>query len=142
MQDVEIPVDRTAEFVRWFAPRSACDRSGCARCDCASPSARAARTRGRSTRSARGTTYVNVGFWGTVQIAPGRADGDVNRAIEQEVTDLGGHKSLYSDAYYDEATFAALYGADELRTVRQRVTTRTTTDGTLREGGETADDAR
>jgi len=30
--------------------------------------------------------------------------------IEDEVTRLGGHKSLYSDAYYDEATFDSLYG--------------------------------
>ena len=57
-----------------------------------------------------GEPYVNVGFWSTVAIEPGRVDGDVNRRIEHEVTRLGGHKSLYSDAYYDRATFAGLYG--------------------------------
>jgi FAD/FMN-containing dehydrogenase len=66
-----------------------------------------------------GTTYVNVGFWGTVPIAPGAADGDLNRAIEQQVTDLGGHKSLYSDAYYDRATFDRLYDGDNLAGVKQ-----------------------
>ncbi len=59
---------------------------------------------------APGATYVNVGFWGTVPIEPGAADGDQNRAVEAEVTALGGHKSLYSDAYYDRETFDRLYG--------------------------------
>ena len=59
-----------------------------------------------------GATYVNVGFWSTVAIAPGGADGDVNRAIEREVRDLGGHKSLYSDSYYDEDEFWSLYGGE------------------------------
>jgi FAD/FMN-containing dehydrogenase len=36
----------------------------------------------------------------------------VNRAVEARVTELGGHKSLYSDAYYDRATFDRLYGGD------------------------------
>ncbi|HET7531958.1 MAG TPA: FAD-binding protein, partial [Nocardioidaceae bacterium] len=65
-----------------------------------------------------GTTYVNVGFWGTVPIAPGAADGDLNRAIEQRVTELGGHKSLYSDAYYDRESFDRLYDGANLARVK------------------------
>ena len=38
-----------------------------------------------------------------------------------KVTELGGHKSLYSDAFYDEATFADLYGTDNLTKLRQEV---------------------
>jgi FAD/FMN-containing dehydrogenase len=45
-----------------------------------------------------------------VPILPGSVDGDVNRSIEATVSRLGGHKSLYSDAYYDEETFWRLYG--------------------------------
>jgi FAD/FMN-containing dehydrogenase len=67
-----------------------------------------------------GQPYVNVGFWSTVPIEPGRADGDVNRAIEDEVGRLGGHKSLYSDAFYDEPTFDRLYGGAEYRSVKKR----------------------
>ena len=101
VQDVEIPVDRLPEFLAWFdegigmRPVWLCPL--------------------RSTRDwpayplAPGETYVNVGFWGTVAIEPGGADGDKNRAVETEVHKLGGHKSLYSDAYYDRATFDALY---------------------------------
>src|SRR3954462_6130293 len=115
VQDVEIPVGRTAEFLRWFlehvpmTPIWLCP------------------LRLRSTGGPlgdlpdgerpwplyplrTGETYVNVGFWGTVPIEPGREDGDVNRAIEDAVARFGGHKSLYSDAYYDEALFWEKYG--------------------------------
>ncbi len=36
------------------------------------------------------------------------------------MTEHGGHKSLYSDAYYDEATFARLYGDTAYRPVKRR----------------------
>ena len=41
----------------------------------------------------------------------------MNRAVEAEVTELGGHKSLYSDAYYDRETFDRLYGSRQPRRV-------------------------
>ena len=68
----------------------------------------------------RHETYVNVGFWGTMPIDPGARDGDKNRAIEAKVTELGGHKSLYSDAYYGEDEFRALYGGDGYAAAKQR----------------------
>lgn len=67
-----------------------------------------------------GATYVNVGFWGTVPLDAGAAEGDKNRAIEAKVTELGGHKSLYSDAYYDRETFDRLYGLEHLMLVKER----------------------
>jgi len=112
IQDIEVPVERTAEFVRWFdehvgmRPVWLCPL--------------------RATRAwpsyplAPGATYVNVGFWGTVPIEPGAADGDKNRAVEAEVTAHGGHKSLYSDAYYDRETFDRLYGVANQRRVKQQ----------------------
>jgi FAD/FMN-containing dehydrogenase len=36
------------------------------------------------------------------------------------VTGFGGHKSLYSDAYYDEATFHAAYGGETYDRLKQR----------------------
>ncbi len=64
--------------------------------------------------------YVNVGFWSTVAIEPGRADGDVNKMIEAEVDAVGGHKSLYSDAYYDEADFWSRYGGGDYQAAKRR----------------------
>jgi FAD/FMN-containing dehydrogenase len=55
-----------------------------------------------------------------VPIVPGRGDGDVNRDIERAVADLDGHKSLYSDSFYEEAEFWAAYGGDAYRPLKQR----------------------
>ncbi|GAB3874327.1 FAD-binding oxidoreductase [Terrabacter terrigena] len=129
VQDVEIPLDHTAEFVDWFLrevpiePLWLCPiqlrRNGAAASD------RDGATDGDDTPwplypMARDERYVNVGFWSSVPIAPGAVEGDVNRRIEAEVTRLGGHKSLYSDAYYDEATFRRLYGGDGYTPVKDR----------------------
>jgi FAD/FMN-containing dehydrogenase len=111
IQDVEVPVANLPAFLTWF------DREIGMRPVWLCPL--------RSTREwpsyplAPGATYVNVGFWGTVPIGAGAADGDKNRAIEAKVTELDGHKSLYSDAYYDELTFDRLYRQDFTRAVRK-----------------------
>jgi FAD/FMN-containing dehydrogenase len=99
IQDVEIPLSRTAEFLDFFAkdvgmsPVWLCPLR---------------------LRSAGGwplyplrpaEVYVNIGFWGTVALPPGRADGYHNRLIEQKVAELGGHKGLYSTSFYSEDEF-------------------------------------
>ena len=128
IQDVEIPLDRTAEFLTWFLdtvpiepvwvcpiqlrrqPASGSEPSGI-RLTVDEP-ADPGRPPWPLYPMRPDVPYVNVGFWSSVEIQPGRQPGDVNRAIEAKVTELGGHKSLYSDAYYDEATFARLYGGE------------------------------
>ena len=64
-----------------------------------------------AARRARPTSTSASGAPST--IGPDAADGDDNRAVEAEVPELGGHKSLYSDAYYDRETFDRLYGVDQ-----------------------------
>jgi FAD/FMN-containing dehydrogenase len=63
---------------------------------------------------------VNVGFWGTVHVGPDAPDGPRNRALEQRVHELGGHKSLYSEAFYDRDTFDRLYDGAHLAAVKAR----------------------
>jgi FAD/FMN-containing dehydrogenase len=137
VQDVEIPVERVASFLRWFdehvgmRPVWLCPL----RLRAAPPElSDGSRPRGQipsdnSAGTARGwplyplepgRTYVNVGFWGAVPIRPGATDGDLNRAIEVAVADHDGHKSLYSDAYYDRETFDRLYGGATLAQVKKR----------------------
>jgi FAD/FMN-containing dehydrogenase len=111
IQDIEVPVDRTAEYLRWFDERVGMRPVWL----CPLRATRA----WPSYPLEAGSTYVNVGFWGTVAIAPGALEGDVNRAIEAKVTSLGGHKSLYSDAYYDRETFDRLYGVANLNDVKK-----------------------
>ncbi|HLN78848.1 MAG TPA: FAD-binding oxidoreductase [Nocardioidaceae bacterium] len=118
IQDVEIPVDRTPDFLRWFDEHVGMRPVWLCPLRLREPSGPGSARRWPSYPLEPGTTYVNVGFWGTVPIAPGAADGDLNRAIEARVSDLGGHKSLYSDAYYDQQTFDQLYDADNLRRVK------------------------
>jgi len=112
VQDVEVPVERLTHFLRWF------DQTVGMRpvwlCPLRLREVPTGNGAGARTWPAYplepGRTYVNVGFWGTVPIAPGAADGDVNRAIEDQIAAVGGHKSLYSDAYYDRAVFDTMYG--------------------------------
>ncbi|MGB7817950.1 MAG: FAD-binding oxidoreductase [Ornithinibacter sp.] len=104
VQDVEIPLARTEEFLRWFLrevpiePIWLCP------------------LRLRDSRSwtlyplEPGEAYVNVGFWSSVPADPEGTPGAMNRRIEQMVTELGGHKSLYSEAFYEEDEFSSLYG--------------------------------
>ncbi|MDQ4085685.1 MAG: FAD-binding oxidoreductase [Actinomycetota bacterium] len=125
IQDVEVPVEQTAAFLRWFAehvPMSPVWLCPLRLRGSGGPA-------GTLSAGARpwplyplraGQVYVNVGFWGTVPIRQGERDGDVNRRIEHALTGFGGHKSLYSDAYYDEPEFHAAYGGDAYDRLKQR----------------------
>ena len=62
-----------------------------------------------------GTTWVNVGFWSGVpadHVSLAQEPGAFNKVIERKVSELGGHKSLYSEAFYDRPEFERLYGGD------------------------------
>ena len=111
VQDIEVPVERLGEFLAWF------DQEVGMRPVWLCPLA--------TTRPwplyplETGRVYVNVGFWGTVHVGPEAVDGPRNRAIEAKVHELGGHKSLYSDAFYDKETFDALYNTARLEAVKR-----------------------
>ena len=127
VQDVEIPLERTEEFLRWFldtipiepiwlCPLRLRDRDaggdGVAR-------RRPEQQPWTLYPLRRGETYVNVGFWSTVPATSGRP-GAANLTIEAKVDELGGHKSLYSESFYDEETFARLYGGAEAARLKER----------------------
>ncbi|WP_363321274.1 FAD-binding oxidoreductase [Nocardioides sp.] len=119
VQDVEIPLDRLAEFLAWF------DREVGMRPVWLCP-LRLRRGAGEDDRPwpgyplTAGTTYVNVGFWGVVNVGPDAPESPRNRAIEAKVSELGGHKSLYSEAFYEPDEFARLYGGEHLARVKAR----------------------
>ena len=124
VQDVEIPLERTADFVDWFLrdvpvePVWLCPLR--LRPDGPAGPPPHGTTPWPLYPLAAGAAYVNVGFWSTVPILPGAADGDVNRTVERVVAEHGGHKSLYSDAYYDEEHFRELYGGQAYEAVKAR----------------------
>ena len=114
IQDVEVPVDHAAEFLDAFhrdvgiAPVWMCPlrlREGSPEWPLYPLEA--------------DTTYVNFGFWGRVERRPGDREGDRNRSIERLVSDLDGHKSLYSTAYYEPGEFRRLYGGEDYERLRR-----------------------
>ncbi|HTX81775.1 MAG TPA: FAD-binding oxidoreductase [Streptosporangiaceae bacterium] len=107
VQDVEIPVEESASFLSYFladvgmSPVWMCPL----------------RLRGGMTwplyPMRPGQVYVNFGFWGAVALPPGAANGHFNRRIEGKVTELGGHKGLYSTSFYSKEEFWARYNGPE-----------------------------
>lgn len=64
--------------------------------------------------------YINFGFWDYVRDREPRPPGYHNRRIEQRVRELGGVKSLYSDAYFSEAEFAQIYEGTTYGALKRR----------------------
>ena len=111
VQDVEVPIDRCAEFLEWFLktvpiePIWLCPL-------------RLRDANGWPLYPIRpGQTYVNVGFWSSVPA--GATEGETNRLIESKVGELDGHKSLYSDSYYSADEFDELYGGETYKTLKK-----------------------
>ncbi|MDT7579733.1 MAG: hypothetical protein QOK35_997 [Pseudonocardiales bacterium] len=66
-----------------------------------------------------GELYVNVGFWSSVPQTAGDPAAH-NRRIEELVSDLEGHKSLYSSVHYTEDEFWRHYNGPAYRALKQR----------------------
>lgn len=111
VQDVEVPIERTAEFVSWFLDNVPIEPIWLCplrlRDDVGWP----------LYPLRAGHTYVNIGFWSSVPAGP--TPGYTNRLIEAKVSDLDGHKSLYSDAFYGREEFDELYGGETYKTVKK-----------------------
>jgi FAD/FMN-containing dehydrogenase len=102
IQDVDIPLARAGEFLRFYAkaiglwPQWVCPIG-------------VAESRFALYPVKRGW-YVNFGFWDVKRTRAAHTPGYFNRLIEDKVGELGGIKSLYSDSYFAEADFHARYG--------------------------------
>lgn len=112
VQDVEVPIERCAEFLDWFLaevpiePLWLCPL-------------RLRDQHGWPLYPLRADgVYVNVGFWSSVPAGP--RPGWTNRRIEARVSALDGHKSLYSDAFYGREEFDRLYGGEAYKAVKKR----------------------
>ena len=111
VQDVEVPIERCAEFLKWFGDNVPIEPIWLC----------PLRLRDEGDWPLYPIrphhTYVNVGFWSSVPIGP--EEGHTNRLIERKVSDLDGHKSLYSDAFYSLDEFEELYGGETYKTVKK-----------------------
>ena len=115
IQDVDIPVSRAAEFLKfllaevgilpiWICPVRAYDPAAVFPLYPLDPH----------------TLYVNFGFWDVVRRPEPRPGGFYNRAIERRVLELGGIKSLYSDSYFPADEFWSVYGRDCYQQLKAR----------------------
>ncbi|WP_406319909.1 FAD-binding oxidoreductase [Streptosporangium sp. NBC_01639] len=101
IQDIEVPVERGAEFLEFFHDKVGMEPVWM--CPL------------KSTGEwplyplEPGRLYVNFGFWGTVPLPRGQFDGYYNRLIENKVHELDGHKSLYSTSFYTRDDFWRFY---------------------------------
>jgi FAD/FMN-containing dehydrogenase len=114
IQDVEVPVERLGEFLDWF------DEAVGMRPVWLCPLRLRDETSWPSYPLAPGRTYVNVGFWGAVPVGDEAPTSPLNRAVEAKVSEVEGHKSLYSESFYDPQTFDRLYDGPHLAAVKQR----------------------
>ena len=110
VQDIEVPVDRLAEFLDFFHREVGIEPIWVCPLQQRDPHAR-----WPLYEFDPSVLYVNVGFWSTVALPEGvdPGEGRVNRRIEQVVIDLDGRKSLYSTAFYDRETFWSIYGGQD-----------------------------
>jgi FAD/FMN-containing dehydrogenase len=115
IQDVDVPLERSAEFLEflhaeigilpiWLCPIRAPDPEAVFTLYPLTP----------------GATYVNFGFWDVVASRDRRPAGFCNRSIERKVRELGGIKSLYSDSYFSEEEFWAIYNRPAYEALKER----------------------
>ena len=111
VQDVEVPIGRCEEFLDWFLAEVPIEPLWLCPLRLRDPA-------GWPLYPMRPEhTYVNIGFWSSVPAQAG--EGTTNRLIERKVSELEGHKSLYSDAFYTREEFDDLYGGESYRIMKK-----------------------
>lgn len=130
IQDIEIPIDKAANYISEFL--RVC------------PSARLGKIKLRrkglpttvpiwlcpvkGTASPllpmeAGAMYINFGFWDSLEgpeTKGGMAAGRINRALEDLTLQLGGIKSLYSVSYFSEEDFYRQYNGELYKKIKER----------------------
>jgi FAD/FMN-containing dehydrogenase len=114
IQDVEVPADRLEEFLTFFY-----DEIGIAPVWLCPLRPRTDTVTWDLYALDPSTTYVNLGFWSSVEEIPGQREGHHNRRIEEVVAALGGRKSLYSSSYYEEDEFWQTYNGSQYQLLKK-----------------------
>lgn len=115
IQDVEIPVERAAEFLSfyhdvirfvpvWICPTRVYNKQVKFDLYAMDPE----------------KLYVNFGFWDVIRERKKLPDGFYNRQVEEKVIELGGMKSLYSDSYFTPEQFWEIYNKPAYDILKQK----------------------
>ena len=114
IQDVDIPLERAGEFLEFYArtiglwPQWICPIG---------PAPHAGRF---TLYPLRPGWYVNFGFWDVRRSREAHPPGHFNRLVESKVAELGGIKSLYSESYFAQDEFAAIYGGEAYAALKRK----------------------
>ncbi len=106
IQDIEVPVNKAAEFLAFFqtevriSPIWICPIQPYQN-----------NVQYNFYKMKPNTLYINFGFWDIIPTSQCQAkpQGYFNRIIEQKVKELQGNKSLYSNSYYTHEEFWQIY---------------------------------
>ncbi len=114
IQDVDIPLERAAEFLAFYAraiglwPQWIC------------PIGPAPHSGAFTLYPMRPGWYVNFGFWDMKRTREAHPRGHFNRLVEEKVGALGGIKSLYSESFFPEDEFRRIYGGDAYAALKRK----------------------
>ncbi|HKQ31337.1 MAG TPA: FAD-binding oxidoreductase [Burkholderiales bacterium] len=115
IQDVELPIERAAEFLAFyhdtvkFMPVWVCPTRAYRR-DVAFD----------LYRMDPAKLYLNFGFWDVIRGRKPWPEGYHNRQVEKKVRELGGMKSLYSDSYFTAEEFWSIYNKGAYDTLKKK----------------------
>ena len=115
VQDVDIPIENAAEFLRFFL-----DEIGILPVWMCPIGGHDVNQRFPLYPLHGAGLFINFGFWDIVPNPAKHEAGYFNRKVENKVRELGGVKSLYSDSYYDEDTFWQLYDGEQYFALKQK----------------------
>ncbi|MDP1990284.1 MAG: FAD-binding oxidoreductase [Syntrophales bacterium] len=115
IQDVEIPIEKSPEFLDFYFREI--NIRPCWICPLRPLAAAADWT---LFAMKPGALYLNFGFWGSVPSSSDKPPGHFNRRIERIVQALGGRKSLYSQSFFPEDEFRRLYNGDAYQTLKAK----------------------
>jgi FAD/FMN-containing dehydrogenase len=114
IQDVDIPLERAAEFLEFYAreiglwPQWTC------------PIGPAPHSGAFTLYPMRAGWYVNFGFWDVKRTREAHPRGHFNRLVEERVNALGGIKSLYSESFFPEDEFHRIYGGEAYAALKRK----------------------
>jgi FAD/FMN-containing dehydrogenase len=129
IQDIDIPVEKSAEWIRQFVHLVPSDRIGKIKLSLPLSSKQTVPLWLCPIKSAgsplvpveAGKLYINFGFWDALtgpETKGGMKAGRINRALEQMCTTLGGMKTLYSSTFFSEEQLFTLYNGEAYKKVK------------------------
>jgi FAD/FMN-containing dehydrogenase len=115
IQDICIPIDHASEFLKFLD-----DEIGIYPIWTCPARHHADRPTPLFPMNEADVLYVDFGFWDVIRTREAHAPGHFNRLIERKTAELGGAKSLYSEAFYERDEFWSIYNRESYRELKRK----------------------